>query len=271
MEKAADPSFDASELETPVRLALNIIKYGIKYGIYTPISLSIRVILEPIILSYYVIAEPIKFLFGPIINPVTGFVGRQVSKTENLALWLALESISFGSGATAQAISEAMQLTTNGIAQFFTDIGLPAANTAENLSKLTDQMAKSRSKRSISNAVGTLGSGVTQIIKFPFLLLKGIITLPFKIIYYIIRWPFSFIFGGDSSTYTLLLTDMSTEKITHMVLTAVWKFMRDTGFSKLNTFANKLKDNEGVPKQFRILLSEYAAIYKVMKMLNYVN
>lgn len=110
-----------------------------------------------------------------------------------------------------------------------------------------------------------------SIIKFPFLLIKGIFTLPFRIIYYVIRWPFSFFFGGEKSTYTLLLTDMSTERITHMVLTATWKFMRDTGFSQLNTFATKLKDNNGVPEQFRTLLSEYTAIYNVMKMLKYVN
>ncbi|XP_043464858.1 uncharacterized protein LOC122500150 [Leptopilina heterotoma] len=216
-------------------------------------------------------ASKLEVPASPIINPVEKFIRREIAKKENLALWLALETMSYGSGATAKSISEGMQLAINGMTQLFTDIGLPAANTAEKLSLLSDQKAKSRSKRSISSAIGTLYSGVTQLIKFPFILIKGIFLLPFRIVYYTLRWPFSFIFGGDSSTYTLLLTDMSTERITHMVLTAVWKFMRDTGFAQLNTFATKLKDNNGVPTQFRTLLSEYAAIYSVMKMLKYVS
>lgn len=260
-----------SKLDVPARLAYKIIKYSFIYGIYSPIALSIRIMLEPFLLTYYAITIPLKFFFRPIINPVSLFIGREIAKKENLAMRLALESMSYGSGATAKGISEAMQLAMNGMVKLFNDIGLPAANNAEKFSLLTDQKAKSRSKRSITDAVGTLGSGVTQIIKFPFLLIKGIFTLPFRIIYYVIRWPFSFFFGGEKSTYTLLLTDMSTERITHMVLTATWKFMRDTGFSQLNTFATKLKDNNGVPEQFRTLLSEYTAIYNVMKMLKYVN
>lgn len=216
--------------------------------------------MAPILIPYYVITIPIKFLFGRniFIN-----IGRTI-------LRLALKIISFGSGSAAKTISGAMRLILNGVTGIFTDIGLPVANTAEQLSKLTGHLAKSRSRRAIGSAFSSLIKGVFNLIKFPFLLAFNAISLPFRIIYTIISWPIKFIFGGDNSTYTLLLTDKSTERFANLFLTTAWNFMRETGIPRLAALANRLKDNESIPNSIRVLLSEFVAVYNVMQMLGYV-
>ena len=273
--KAADPSFEATELVAPVRWLLDVLWFIWSYVIYEPLALVADVAMEPITLTIDGVTGPINFIFGDYLKPVTDFIYKQYQLTKNSIWFIILELISYGSGATADAVSDAMQLALNGLLQFFTDIGLPIANTAEKLSQLSDQMAKSRRRRSISNAFGDLTGGIEQIIKFPFLFLQGIfsiLTFPFRMIFGLVKSPFSFLFGSDEgdSTYTLLLTDMSTEKITNKVLESIWNFMKDTGFPELDAIAEKLMESQMLPEKMRSILSEFDSMYRVAKMIGYV-
>ncbi|XP_033215666.1 uncharacterized protein LOC117172043 isoform X2 [Belonocnema kinseyi] len=186
LAKAADPAFEASELETPFRWLADALYYIGYYAIYEPISLVADAAIAPITLPIDAVSIPINFLFGDYLEPVYSFIGNQYQMIKNIIWWIVLESISYGSGATADTISEAMRIALDGILQFFTDIGLPLANSAEKLSQLTDQIATTRRKRSVMSAFGGLGDGLVQLIQFPFMLMGGIfsiITYPLRMIY----------------------------------------------------------------------------------------
>lgn len=274
--KAADPSFESSELLTPVRWLLDALYYIWSYAIEEPLSLVADAALAPITLPLKTITVPLNLFFGDYLKPVYSFFGKQWQMIKNSIWWVVLESISYGSGATADTISEAMQLALNGILQFFTDIGLPLANSAEKLSQITEKAAKTRRKRSVMSAFGSLGGGIGQLIRFPFMLMGGIfsiITFPLRAVFALVTFPFSLLFGSSDEgnlPLTLLLTDMSTQKLTNEVIEAGWKFMKQTGFPELDSIAQEVMNNDMLPKNIKNIISELDSLYKVAKMVGYV-